>query len=284
MSGKRLEPGEAMTFFQEVALEPTTFLLDGGSLAIASYRCPDKQSPNEDAAAVIATSKTDAVLAVVDGCGGMASGAQAAQIVVESLVKHVSQAVREGVVIRAAILDGVEEANRLVVDQLGAAGATAAIVLVEEGAVRPFHIGDAQVMVVGGRGKIKLLTTAHSPVGYALEAGMLNEREAMDHADRHLISNLIGVEEMHVEVGSSRPLASRDGVLVASDGVFDNVQLEEITSLLSRGPADVVAASLSKLGIDRMQYSGEGAPSKPDDLALIVYTQRGVKPTVPLPA
>ena len=62
-------------------------------------------------------------------------------------------------------------------------GCTLAVVQLENGEARPYHIGDAQILQVGSRGKIKLFTTSHSPVGYAFQSGYLDEQEAIVSAE-----------------------------------------------------------------------------------------------------
>jgi serine/threonine protein phosphatase PrpC len=267
-------------------VEPDVFDLAGGTVAVFSARRPEKTTPNQDAAAVIAAGDGAVVLVVADGCGGMASGEQAARIAIDCLVEHISPvAAPEGPPLRTAILDGVEAANRQILDLKAGAGATLAIVQLEPGAARPYHVGDAQILLVGNRGKIKLLTTSHSPVGYAVEAGMLEEREAIGHEERHLVFNYLGSDEMHVEVGSNRRISSRDGLLVASDGVLDNLLVDEIVALLRTGTAADAARKISSLAAARMAAPQAGKPHKPDDLTLIVYSQRGVRRPAPaLPA
>ena len=51
----------------------------------------------------------------------------------------------------------------------------------DHGEAKPYHVGDSQILLVGNRGRVKMLTTSHSPVGYAVEAGMLEEHDAIDH-------------------------------------------------------------------------------------------------------
>ena len=266
---------ESRVYLNVDMLEPEVFELAGGSVAVLWARKPEKSTPNEDAAAVVATGDSSAVLIVADGCGGMANGEQAARIAIDSLTNHLSAAAASGESLRTAILDGVEQANRQIIELKNGAGATLAVVQIENGEARPYHIGDAQIVMVGGRGKVKLLTTSHSPVGYALEAGMLGEQEAIDHEERHLVSNYLGSEAMHVEMGSVRKLSSRDGLLVASDGVLDNLLLDEITSLLKSGTAAAAATKIAGLAMQRMLSALDGQPHKPDDLTLIVFSQRG---------
>jgi PPM family protein phosphatase len=273
-----LAPSEARTYLNADMLEPDVFELAGGTAAVFSSRRPEKATANEDAAAVIAAGENAAVLVVADGCGGMASGEQAARIAVECLTESIVSAAGlgpDGPGLRAAILDGVEAANRLILNLKNGAGATLAVVQLENGEARPYHVGDAQILLVGGRGRMKLLTTAHSPVGYAVAAEMLEEHEAMDHEERHLVSNYLGSEGMHVEMGSGRKVSSRDGLLVASDGVLDNLTIEEIVGFLKSGTATRAAASIAALASQRMRDALEGQPHKPDDLTLIVFSQRG---------
>jgi serine/threonine protein phosphatase PrpC len=275
MTCQTLAPSEARTYLNADMLEPDVFELAGGQVAVLSMRRPEKTTPNEDAAAVIAVGDGSGVLVVADGCGGMASGEQAARIAIESLAEHIAAAAApEGPPMRTAILDAVEAANRSIMELKNGAGTTLAVVQLDHGEVRPYHVGDSQILLVGNRGKVKMLTTSHSPVGYAVEAGMLEEHDAIDHEERHLVSNYLGFEGMHVEVGSVRKITSLDGLLLASDGILDNLLLDEITNLLRTGSAAKAAAQIGALAWQRMQAAQDGRPHKPDDMTLIVFSQR----------
>jgi serine/threonine protein phosphatase PrpC len=130
-------------------------------------------------------------------------------------------------------------------------------------------VGDSSAWLVGQRGVIKFQTMPHSPVGFGVEAGLIKEDEALDHKDLHIISNVIGSNDMRMEVGSKIPMAPLDTLLVASDGLFDNVLADEIVEMIRTGPVDEGAASLCKLAQERMY--GDSAPSKPDDFSAILY-------------
>src|SRR5690606_26158083 len=101
--------------------------------------------------------------------------------------------------------------------------ATLALAELSSSGIRPYHVGDSMILILGGRGKVKLQTVSHSPVGYGVESGLLNEQEAMFHEDRHLVSNMIGCPEMRIEIGPWHCLAARDTLLIATDGLFDNL-------------------------------------------------------------
>ena len=151
---------------------------------------------------------------------------------------------------------------------------TLAVVEIQGRTVRPYHVGDSMILTSGQRGKIKLQTIAHSPVGYAVEAGFLDRDEAMHHEERHLISNMIGSEAMHITIGAPVKLADRDTLLVASDGLGDNLHLDEIVERIRRGPLAKVAERLRVDSITRMNSPPKGQPSKPDDMTFIVYRPR----------
>ena len=120
-------------------------------------------------------------------------------------------------------------------------------------------------------GVFKLQTTSHSPVGYAVQAGVLDEREAIHHEDRHLVSNVIGSPDAHIEVGARRRMNSRDTVIIGSDGLFDNLHVDEIIEVSRKGPLLHCAEQLATLATQRMANIDSGSPSKPDDLTFILF-------------
>jgi serine/threonine protein phosphatase PrpC len=254
--------------------EPTIGRITTGRCAVFSRRCPGKDSPNEDAAAIIPAGPEASVLAVADGCGGMADGEQAARLAIETLREAVAQSVREQTILRAAVLDAIEEANQRV-RQLGTGAATTiSIVAIDHGTVRSCHVGDSMILQVGNHGKIKMQTKSHSPVGYAVAAGMIDEQEAVHHDDRHLVSNVIGTDDMHIEIGPCRRLASRDTVLVATDGLADNLHVDEIVEIVRKGELRSAAEKLVSVATQRMNNDDGHSPSKPDDLTFILYRLR----------
>jgi serine/threonine protein phosphatase PrpC len=173
--------------------------------------------------------------------------------------------------LRTAILNGIEAANEAVLG-LGNGSATTMTVVTIEGLVaRSYQIGDSEALVVGQRGLIKLQTTAHSPTGFAVEAGFLDEREALHHEDRHLVSNFLGTSDMRIDVGAGVELRPRDTILVASDGLTDNVHLDETIERVRKGDLAESAMMVVDLATRRMTAARDGQPSKPDDLSLILF-------------
>ncbi len=248
-----------------------TYPLAAGDVAVFSTRCPGKESENEDAAAVLPVDENRAVLAVADGLGGHPFGAEAAELALKTLRECVMGAATTGALIRSAVLDGFERANARVAELGIGAATTMAAVEIDGSTVRPYHVGDSMILVVGQRGKVKLLTVSHSPVGYAVEVGLLDESEAIYHEDRHLVSNIVGSPDMRIEIGPTLGLRPRDTLVLSSDGLCDNLHLKEITEFVRKGPSSEVAADLAGACDRRMRAREPAHPCKPDDLTFLVY-------------
>ena len=161
-----------------------------------------------------------------------------------------------------------------VIDLGVGAATTLALAEIQGDRVRPYHIGDSQVVIVGQRGRLKAQTISHSPVGFALEAGVLDAREAMHHEDRHIVSNVIGTAEMRIEFGALQKLAVRDTVLLGSDGLFDNLHLSEIVEWVRKGPLHAAMHRLVDACRQRMVVTDAEHPSKPDDLTVVAFRRR----------
>ncbi len=266
------------------ASEPDQHRLTAGGGHVLAYTCraPDKETENEDTVAVIPYGPAAAVLIVADGAGGLPAGKRASLTAVNSLVESMQHAMAETMLLRTAILNGIEAANSAV-QAIGNGSATTLTVITIEGLiVRSYQVGDSEAIVVGQRGVIKLQTTPHSPTGFAVEAGFLDEKEALHHEDRHLVSNFLGTPEMRIDVGGEVKLRPKDTILLASDGLMDNVHLDEIIERVRKGPLDSAAERVISLAHRRMAGVSAALPSKPDDLSLILYRKGAIAaPTSP---
>lgn len=232
---------------------------------------PDRT--NQDSAAVLALDPQRCLLVVADGMGGGPSGDRASALAVAAVVDRAMAAERASQPMRVGILDGFEQAQRQVTEQTSGGASTLVVAEIQGNQARIYHVGDSAAWVFGQRGKLKMQTGSHSPVGYALRSGMLDEAEALHHEDRHYVSNMVGMEGMSVEVGLPFTLAAKDTLLVASDGLSDNLELAEIVALARSGPIADAAAALVALTVERMSTGtvSKTQPSKPDDLTLLLH-------------
>jgi len=246
--------------------------LAGGSVVAFTRGAPFKEpGDNEDGALVLPCGPDAAVLAVADGVGGHAVGDRASREALEAIADATRAAREAGRPVRDAILDGFEDANRRVLALPGDAATTLVVAELVRPGVRVYHAGDSVALVTGQRGRVKHFTTPHSPVGYAVEAGVLDARAAMSHAERHVVSNAIGASGMHIEVGPTVPLAPRDTLLVASDGLFDNLTPDQIVQGIRKGPLPDGASRLVERARARMERTGPDGSGKPDDLTVLVW-------------
>ena len=260
---------------------PVLCELASGEAALFVSRAPEREGANEDSIALLRLDDRRALLLIADGFGGCPSGGEASSLAIAAVADSVRESVAEtpdaSGGLAGAILAGFDGANAAVLG-LGV-GAATTLVAVElwDDWIRPYHVGDSEVLVTGQRGLVKLRTTAHSPIGYAVEAGLVHADDAIHHEERHLVSNMVGAKEMRVEVGAPLRLARFDTLVVGSDGLFDNLNLDEIVEIARKGPIGHAAAELASLARQRMEHPEPGLPSKPDDLSFIVYRMRGAR-------
>jgi protein phosphatase len=246
--------------------------LPQGEVCVRSIRSPDKQTENEDSAAIIQLGDDSLVLAVADGVGGSAAGREASNATVRMLSRVLTKLPEETPQLRPAILDAVDQANKAVLGLARGAATTLVVAQLDAKRLQSYHVGDSELLTVGQRGRIKQRVVPHSPTGFAVEAGLLDEDEAVQHDQRHVLFNVIGSSDMRVEVGPAMQLAPRDTVLLASDGLFDNLYIDEIVDTIRSGPLVAAADRLVERVQARMKGSDTaGQPCKPDDLTVVLF-------------
>ena len=95
----------------------------------------------------------------------------------------------------------------------------------------------------------------------------------MHHEDRHLVNNVLGDPSMRIELGPTIELARYDTVLIASDGLFDNLFQEEIAEGIRKGTLKDGLKTLIEMARARMEAPAAETPSKADDLTAIAFRQ-----------
>lgn len=247
--------------------------------AVAAWSAPRPGGTrSEDALLVLPVGADSGVLAIADGMGGLPGGGTAAARAISALGAAVEAGLATGLSLQSSILDGIGKANESVLSMGTGAATTLAVAELAAGLVRAYNVGDSEVMVFGQRGRLKLRTISHSPVGFALQAGLVDHEEALHHEDRHLVSNFVGSRDMRIEVGSTLRLGVMDTVVVCSDGLVDNLRLAEIADIMRCGPLDRRLETLAQRALARMSGTADpaadGQPSKPDDLSLLAFRRQ----------
>src|SRR5690606_13725135 len=135
----KAHPGSS--FHSETATAERMVMLDGGPTAethvigigagcMIAYTCrsPDKDTDNEDTVAAMPYGPDAAVLVVADGAGGLPAGRRASRTAVATLEASLQTSISDTTLLRTAILNGIDEANRAVLELGGGSATTLTVV------------------------------------------------------------------------------------------------------------------------------------------------------------
>ncbi len=232
---------------------------------------PFKDTCNEDALGIFPVDN-GFVFAVADGAGGHPKGEEAAQIVLSHLETSLKYDSTSNIGLRSLIVDAIENANKELLSKGNGSRTTVTVCEVVGNKARGYQVGDSTLLICGQKGKLKYRSTSHSPVGYGVEAGLIDEKEALAHPDLHYMSNLLGETEMKIEIGPEVELNANDSIFLASDGLFDNFSPEEIVTVIRKGSMQEISETLMDW-IENKIYKNENA--KIDDISFILFKNIG---------
>ncbi len=191
---------------------------------------------NEDAARV-----SGPVFVVADGMGGHAAGEVASRIAAETIAP--SDPAAAGLQVRD-LVERVGEANRRILasaahhpEQTGMGTTAAGLAVVSVGGSphwAVFNIGDSRVYrLIDGR--LSQVTVDHSEVWELVESGALTPEQAQHHPGRNVITRSLGREPMgSVDTWVFPPYAG-ESFLICSDGLSNELSLEQLESVLRSG-------------------------------------------------
>ena len=237
----------------------------GGKVVVFTRSSPIVGHDNEDAIGVFEWQEEVGVLTVADGLGGLSGGASASRQMIECF-RNLSALDSADQVVSC-----IETVNEDLLQGGSGSGTTVTVLFIQGRKVSSYHVGDSTMLITGRRGRIKLQTVPHSIVGNALADGELDEKTAMQHPDRHVIYNMIGMKDMWIETTKSMQLADLDTVILASDGIWDNLYQEEVIDMMRCRSIEKASQDLVKEASERMNCCSITKPGKPDDLSLILY-------------
>ena len=258
-------------FIHEQLDNAQSFRFATGEAVVFSKQSPDKDAGgNEDACALIQLGPESGLLVLADGVGGHRGGQDASALAINMILDICERAETDDGNLREPILDAIEQCNQTLLDEGLGAATTLLVVEIRGDMIRPYFIGDSTILACGQRGKPKFQSIAQSPTGYALEAGVMREAEAREDENRYLVSNIIGAADMHTTVGSWLKLASRDTLLMCSDGLTENLYFQSIIDIMRCGPLMTAATRLHEQSTLKMQNES----GHPDDLSFILFRLR----------
>jgi serine/threonine protein phosphatase PrpC len=192
---------------------------------------------------------------VADGMGGHKGGALAAQMAVDELQRHISQAAvgsPPDAVVEAAFKaanDAVYQKAHSGDASVEGMGTTAVLLLVSGRTARLAHVGDSRAYLFRD-GTLSRLTKDHTVVQRMVEAGMLKPDEAADHPQSSVLERAIGSASTVQADIASHELQEGDALLLCSDGLCGYVPDSEIEGVLhSQGPVQETTANLVDLAL-----------------------------------
>jgi protein phosphatase len=178
------------------------------------------------------------LFAVADGMGGHAAGEVASGIAIRMLDERFSRDNTTG-----GLADAVRAANRAVWQkaqedpELRGMGTTlTAVALVDDDGqevLAVVNVGDSRAYRLQ-HGRLEQLTEDHSLVEELVRTGRISADEAHTHPQKHVLTRVLGVDP-DVEVDCFRVIPYRgDRFLLASDGLFNEVDDRTIAAVLRR--------------------------------------------------
>jgi PPM family protein phosphatase len=215
---------------------------------------------NQDRVAVV-IEKHAGLLVAVDGMGGHAHGARAAQVTQQVIVDafaHVPQPLFDPLgflhlTLGHAHAEVVKLGAQLPLEQRPRA--TCAVCLIQQSATWWAHVGDSRLYHVRG-GVILTRSRDHSHVELLLREGLINAEQAHNHPMRNFVECCLGGDPILPDMTLSRrrPLRPQDVLLVCTDGLWGTLKDAEIASELS-GAGDL-REKLMTLGERAIQRAG----------------------------
>jgi PPM family protein phosphatase len=191
---------------------------------------------NQDRVAVAVTEHA-ALLVVVDGMGGHANGAKAAEVTQQVILEAFSQTTQPlfdpmgflHLTLGRAHEEVVKLGAQLPIEQRPRA--TCAVCLVQQGAAWWAHIGDSRLYHLR-HGALVLRSRDHSHVELLLREGLITAEQAQTHPMRNFVECCLGGDPIvpDMTLTRRRALEPNDVLLVCTDGFWAGVKDSEIAS------------------------------------------------------
>lgn len=248
--------------------EPLRVQLDQGRFAAASSMGRRYKSINEDRVLIL---PTDSTLLVVDGMGGPGGGAVAADIMIECF-----QSVPPSECVDP--LEVLQKVSGRIRKECGTASSGVCYVWcwLNGRQLHAHYAGDVKLVVFDPSGGVKFASTDHSLVNDMIKTGIVSERDAAYHPQRHIVTKAVtGNSFTEFDILPTIQLETGDRLMVATDGLTDNLRLNEIADLTMGQEVGAAVKALMDFCLDKMngshisKWQGSLKP-KPDNISILL--------------
>jgi serine/threonine protein phosphatase PrpC len=218
---------------------------------------------NQDRVSAAVTEQA-ALLVVVDGMGGHAHGARAAQVTQQVILDAFAQTPQPlfdplgflHLTVGRAHQEVVKLGAKLPLEQRPRA--TCAVCLVQQGASWWLHVGDSRIYLLRS-GALITRSRDHSHVELLLREGVISAEQAHNHPMRNFVECCLGGDPILPDMSLSRrrPLQRNDVLLVCTDGLWGPLEDSEIAS--EAGAPGELRGKLLRLGERAVKRAGAGS-------------------------
>jgi len=237
-------------------LEPCGLLIDFADISLTGAR-----EENQDRVTA-AIAEHAALLVAIDGMGGHAAGAHAAETAIKVLVDTFWQTPQPLFdplgFLHLTLGRAHDEVAKLAPDlpMEHRPRATCAVCLVQGHAAYWAHVGDSRVYHLRG-GAVVARTRDHSHVEFLLREGVISEEQALMHPMRNYVEACVGGESILPEMtlGARAALQPNDTLLVCTDGFWGGLRDEDIAQGLAPS-AGAVRDALERLAERAVDSTG----------------------------
>ena len=204
---------------------------------VAEISLLGNRKENQDRVAVLLTEAT-ALLIAIDGMGGHANGARAAELAVETIEREFLAQSHPVFDPQGFLHMAIDRAHAAVVE-LGAdiavearPRATCALCLVQDEAAYWGHVGDSRIYQLR-EGAVYERSRDHSHIELLLYDGAITEEELADHPMRNYVECCLGgdAELPRMTITTSKPMRKGDVMLVCTDGFWSSLPEDQLASL-----------------------------------------------------
>ncbi|MBQ6314196.1 MAG: Stp1/IreP family PP2C-type Ser/Thr phosphatase [Mogibacterium sp.] len=208
----------------------TGYMTDGGR----------RRPINEDAVKVLEDVN---FYMLADGVGGNRSGEIASQSALDALEKFIRHNPPEWLEGRDEIFRylraAVRYVNQFIIrlsesqQQYAGMATTLTFAYIREDEMFVANVGDSRVYLIHD-GIIQQITEDHTYVNDLVKMGAITREQAHTHARKNVITRAIGANANNEPDCFCVPVAAGDRVLLCSDGLYDEVDDDDILSTVSR--------------------------------------------------